>query len=54
VLDPRVVAVALAILFFSSVGVAKATGHWQTNISRAVYQQLVPHADEYGHQEQLP
>jgi polyferredoxin len=53
-LDPRVVAAALAILFFSFVGVAKATGHWQTNISHTLYQQLVPHADEYGHQEQVP
>ncbi len=47
--DPRVVAAALAVLFFSFVGVAKATGYWQTNISRAVYQQLVPLADEYSH-----
>ncbi|HVJ07003.1 MAG TPA: 4Fe-4S binding protein [Acidisarcina sp.] len=48
-LQPRVVAAALALLFFGLVGAARATGHWQTNISRDVYMRLVPHADEYGH-----
>jgi hypothetical protein len=48
------IAAALAILFFGLIGAARATGHWQTNIPRDVYMRLVPHADEYGHQEQLP
>jgi polyferredoxin len=53
VLEPRTVAAVLALIFFGLVGVARATGHWQTNIPRDVYMQLVPHADEYGHQESL-
>jgi hypothetical protein len=48
-LDPRLVAAILAIIFFGLIGVARVTGHWQTNVSRDMYMQLVPHADEYGH-----
>lgn len=48
-LQPRFVAGVLAILFFGFILAARATGHWQTNISRDVYMQLVPHADDYGH-----
>ncbi|MDR3745585.1 MAG: 4Fe-4S binding protein [Acidobacteriaceae bacterium] len=48
-LDPRLVAAALAIIFFALVGAARATGHWQTHIPQNEYMQLVPHADEYGH-----
>ncbi len=53
-LQPRTIAAALALIFFGLIGAARVTGHWQTNIPRAVYMKLVPHADEYGHQEQLP
>jgi polyferredoxin len=53
VLQPHTIAAVLALIFFGLVGVARATGHWQTNIPRDVYMQLVPHADEYGHQESL-
>lgn len=52
-LQPRMVAAALALIFFGLVGIARVTGHWQTNIPRSVYMQLVPHADDYGHQESL-
>jgi polyferredoxin len=52
-LKPHTIAAVLAIVFIGLVGVARATGHWQTNIPRDVYMQLVPHADEYGHQESL-
>jgi polyferredoxin len=52
-LQPRMVAAVLALIFFGLVGAARATGHWQTNVPRDVYMQLVPHADEYGHQESL-
>jgi polyferredoxin len=53
VLEPRVVAAVLALVFFGLIGAARATGHWQTDIPRDVYMQLVPHADDYGHQESL-
>jgi polyferredoxin len=52
-LQPESVAAVLALVFFGLIGVARATGHWQTNIPRDAYMQLVPHADEYGHQESL-
>ena len=52
-LKPRAIAAALALIFFGLIGLAHATGHWQTDISRDVYMTLVPHADDYGHQESL-
>jgi polyferredoxin len=48
-LNPRMVAAILAIIFFTLIGLARLTHHWQTPISRDVYQQLVPHADDYSH-----
>jgi polyferredoxin len=48
-LKPQVVAVVLAIVFFGLIGAARATGHWQTNVSREIYMELVPNADSYGH-----
>jgi hypothetical protein len=43
------VAVVLAVVFFGLIGAARATGHWQTNISRETYMDLVPNADRYDH-----
>ncbi len=51
--QPLMVAGALALLFFALVVAARVTGHWQTDIPRDVYMQMVPHADDYGHQESL-
>jgi len=48
-LQPRTVVIVLAILFFGLITVARATHHWQTNLPRSTYQQLVPHADDYNH-----
>jgi polyferredoxin len=48
-LQPRAVAAILAVIFFTLIGIARATGHWQTHIPRDVYQQLVPNADTYNH-----
>jgi polyferredoxin len=48
-LKPQVVAALLAVIFFGLIGMAYATGHWQSNVSRAIYTQLVPNADNYGH-----
>ncbi len=48
-LQPRTVAIILAIVFFGLIGLARATHHWQTNLPRSTYQQLVPHADDYNH-----
>ena len=49
VLQPGSVVVVLAVLFFGLIGLARATHHWQTHVPRSVYQQLVPHADDYNH-----
>lgn len=49
VLTPTVVTIVLACLFFGVVGYAKATGHWNTNLPRSVYLELVPHANEVAH-----
>lgn len=49
VLTPMAVAIVLASLFFSFVGYAKATGHWNTNLPRAVYMELVPNANYLSH-----
>jgi len=48
-LSPVVVAVALACIFLGLVVTAKATGHWQTNLPRDVYMDLVSHAREASH-----
>ena len=49
VLKPRMVAAVLAIVFFGLIGAARATGHWQTNLPREVYMQLVPNAENFDH-----
>lgn len=48
-LRPEAIAAVLALIFFGLVGIARVTGHWQTNIPQDVYRQMVPHADEYDH-----
>ena len=42
-------AAGIAALFFGIVGFAKTSGYWDSPVPRAVYQQLVPHADETQH-----
>ena len=46
---PRLVAAILALVLFGLIGAARATGHWQTNISRKIYMRLVPDATNYDH-----
>ena len=46
---PRLVAAVLGIVFFGLIGIARATGHWQTDISREVYMRLVPNAESFDH-----
>jgi polyferredoxin len=47
--SPIAVAVVLACIFLGLVVVAKTTGHWQTNLPRNVYMDLVSHAREASH-----
>jgi polyferredoxin len=49
VLKPQMVAAVLAIVFLGLIGAARITGHWQTNISRDIYMQLVPNAENFDH-----
>jgi polyferredoxin len=49
VVTPRAVAAVLAVIFFGVVLLARMSGHWQTVVPRAVYMQLVPHADAVSH-----
>lgn len=46
---PGAVAAMLAGIFFGMVFYARATGHWQTHVPRAVYMNLVPHANAVTH-----
>jgi polyferredoxin len=46
---PRAVAAMLAIIFLGVVLIARATGHWHTNVPSAVYARLVPHANQVSH-----
>jgi polyferredoxin len=48
-LKPWTVAAVLALIFFGFVGAARITGHWQTNLSREIYMELVPNANHFEH-----
>jgi len=48
-IGPVAVASVLAYILFGAVLWARATNHWQTNLPRSVYMQLVPHANEFSH-----
>jgi polyferredoxin len=43
------VAAAIAVIFLGIVGGAQITGHWHSNVSDAVYRELIPAADGYAH-----
>jgi polyferredoxin len=49
VLPAWAMAAGVAVLLFGIAGFAKATGHWQTPIPEAVYQRLIPNADQAAH-----
>jgi polyferredoxin len=49
VLGPIAVAAVLAYIFFGFVLFARATSHWQTNIPRSIYANLVPRANQLTH-----
>lgn len=42
-------AAGIAIIFFGLVGYAKIAGHWNTNLPKQVYLELVPSASEQQH-----
>jgi polyferredoxin len=48
-LGPVAVVGILALLFLVPVALARATGHWQTNLPESIYRELVPHVGELSH-----
>lgn len=48
-IGPLAVTAVLSCIFFGLILFAKATNHWQTNVPRAVYMNLVPNANEVTH-----
>ncbi|MGA9060833.1 MAG: 4Fe-4S binding protein [Terracidiphilus sp.] len=48
-IGPLTVTCILAYVFFGLILLARATNHWQTNLPRDVYMNLVPHANEVTH-----
>jgi polyferredoxin len=48
-LSPLTLAATLGCIFFGLVFYARLTGHWQTNLSREVYMELVSHANDAAH-----
>jgi polyferredoxin len=48
-LGPAAVTAIIAYVFFGLVLFARATSHWQTDIPRAVYSDLVPRANKLTH-----
>jgi ferric-dicitrate binding protein FerR (iron transport regulator) len=46
---PAAFVAVLACILFGLVLVAKATGHWQTNLPREMYIDLVSHANDAAH-----
>lgn len=47
--DARWIAAAIVLVFVSVAGAARWTGHWDSPIPDAMYQRLVPQAEELGH-----
>ena len=47
--SPLVVAALLACIFFGFTVYAKTSGHWETNLPRTMYQDLVPAASGLSH-----
>ena len=48
-LSPIAVTAVLACIFFGLVVAAKTSGHWQTNLPRDIYMDLVSHAKDAAH-----
>jgi ferredoxin len=48
-LGPATVAGILAAIFFALILLARLTGHWQTDLPRAVYLDLVPRVSVLSH-----
>jgi len=43
------IAAAVACVFLTAVGWAKAAGHWNSEVPYSLYERLIPHAAEFEH-----
>jgi polyferredoxin len=48
-LTPLALVAVLAYIFFGAILIARSTNHWQTEMPRAVYMDLVPRVNQFGH-----
>jgi polyferredoxin len=49
VVRSRVVAVTVAVVFLGLVGLARVTGHWNTDLPDRLLFELIPRASQFGH-----
>ncbi|MGI1659760.1 MAG: 4Fe-4S binding protein [Desulfitobacterium sp.] len=49
IFDPKRAAIAIIIIWFMVVGLAKLTGHWETSIPPEMYKILIPQASQFNH-----
>jgi len=47
--DPKRTAIALVVVWFMVVALAKFTGHWETSIPPEMYRILIPQAEQFNH-----
>jgi polyferredoxin len=47
--QPWMIAAGVGVIFFGFVGYAKLTGHWESSLPNAVYERLIPAAQELSH-----
>lgn len=46
-LSPKTTAIAILVIWFSVIGIAKLTGHWETSIPPEMYKVLIPMAEQF-------
>ncbi|AGA67782.1 polyferredoxin [Desulfitobacterium dichloroeliminans LMG P-21439] len=49
ILDSKGVAIAIVVIWFMVVALAKFTGHWETSIPPEMYKILIPQAGQFNH-----
>ena len=46
---PWMVGAGIAVIFFGVIAAAKATRHWDSNVTNSLYERLIPNASEFEH-----
>lgn len=47
--NPQRAAIAIVVVWFLVIALAKITGHWETSIPPEMYKMLIPQADQFSH-----